>query len=76
YVLCWKHNYKLIGPQWRRRLRIVLISNPTALDGSGRMLLLKRIDVPQAAPPVAPGVGHGKPAPRPRPPQPPPIYSL
>ncbi|MGH7917031.1 MAG: ArnT family glycosyltransferase, partial [Candidatus Binataceae bacterium] len=24
YVLCWKHNYKLIGPQWRRRLRIVL----------------------------------------------------
>ncbi|MGH7986739.1 MAG: ArnT family glycosyltransferase, partial [Candidatus Binataceae bacterium] len=60
YVLCWKHNYKLIGPQWRRRLRIAIISNPTALDGSGRMLLLKRIDVPHSAPPLG-----GKPVPPP-----------
>ncbi|MGH8010956.1 MAG: ArnT family glycosyltransferase [Candidatus Binataceae bacterium] len=77
YVLCWKHDYKLIGPQWRRRLRIALTSNPTALDGSGRMLLLKRIDVPPTASVIAPSRGHGEPVPSAaKPAQPPPIYSL
>jgi 4-amino-4-deoxy-L-arabinose transferase-like glycosyltransferase len=81
YVLCWQHDYQLIGPEWRRRLEIVLTSNPTSLDGSGRMLLLKLNGLPSATAPKS-NTGASKPSSPPspsaksKPAHPPKIYSL
>lgn len=45
YFICWQRYYRLLPDASRRQLAIVLVSPPTALDGSGRMLLLKRSDL-------------------------------
>ena len=44
YFICWQRYYRLLSDASRRQLAIVMVSGPTALDGSGRMLLLKRSD--------------------------------
>jgi 4-amino-4-deoxy-L-arabinose transferase-like glycosyltransferase len=42
-------DWNLVGPSLRARFQIVLRSNPTNLDGSSPLLLLKRIDGPADA---------------------------
>ncbi len=51
YLLVWADTYPLISPAARGNLTIVLRSQPTDLDGSGGMMLLKR---------TPPTVAHGK----------------
>jgi hypothetical protein len=43
YVVCSENDYRLMWPAMRARFAVVLRSNPTDFDGSGQMLLLKRI---------------------------------
>ncbi len=42
YLICWRDIYYRMARAQRERYTIVLISNPTELDGSGEMVLLKR----------------------------------
>lgn len=44
YFICWRRDYGLLPEVARRQFSIALMSGPTALDGSGRMLLLQRAD--------------------------------
>ncbi len=44
YFICWRRDYGLLPKVARRQFSIALMSGPTALDGSGRMLLLQRAD--------------------------------
>jgi 4-amino-4-deoxy-L-arabinose transferase-like glycosyltransferase len=58
FFICWRRYYRLLPEVSRRRLAIVMTSSPTSLSGDGRMLLLKRSDLPNAlssATEIAPG---------------------
>lgn len=44
FLFCWQSVYDALLPRTRERYAIVLTSNPTELDGTGRMLLLRRED--------------------------------
>ena len=44
FLFCWKSIYDSLPPETRRRYAILLSSNPTELDGTGAMLLLRRQD--------------------------------
>ncbi len=48
YVMCWRRVYESMRPETRAQYQIVLTSNPTSLDNTGRMVLLKHVG---AAPP-------------------------
>lgn len=55
YLIAWRKLYDQLPASTRAGYRLVKMSNPTDLDGSGRMLLLKRIGVPAVStPPAAP----------------------
>jgi len=42
FLFCWQSIYDSLPPRARAHYAIVLTSNPTELDGAGRMLLLRR----------------------------------
>jgi 4-amino-4-deoxy-L-arabinose transferase-like glycosyltransferase len=42
YLICWETIYERLPEKDRALFAVVLTSNPTALDGSGAMLLLRR----------------------------------
>jgi hypothetical protein len=42
YLFCWKNIYDALPPRVRARYGVAIASNPTELDGSGIMLLLRR----------------------------------
>ena len=55
YLIAWRKLYDQLPAAARARYRVITVSNPTDLDGSGRMLLLKRIGPPMVStPPSAP----------------------
>jgi hypothetical protein len=43
YLICWETIYERLPEKDRARFAVVLTSNPTALDGSGAMLLLRGV---------------------------------
>jgi 4-amino-4-deoxy-L-arabinose transferase-like glycosyltransferase len=49
FLFCWQSVYDSLPSQARTRYAIVLTSNPTELDGTGAMLLLRREDGPPGA---------------------------
>ncbi|HTW86437.1 MAG TPA: glycosyltransferase family 39 protein [Candidatus Binataceae bacterium] len=49
FLFCWQSVYDSFTPQARARYAIVLTSNPTELDGTGTMLLLRRENAPPGA---------------------------
>ncbi len=53
YAVCSEDNFHLLGPRMRAAYEQVAISNPTAFDGTSRMLLLRRVSGPES-PPAAP----------------------
>ncbi len=60
YVVCSEDDFRLLGPRMRAEYERVALSNPTAFDGTSRMLLLRRVPglqppaEPKAAPPHNP----------------------
>lgn len=46
YLIAWEALFRTMRPKLRRQWVVVLKSNPTSLNGGGRMLLLRRIGVP------------------------------
>ncbi len=47
YLLCWESIWAQQQPaSARAQYQVIMTSNPTELDGSGRMLLLKRVTAP------------------------------
>ena len=46
FLFCWQSVYTLLPPKMRARYTMVMSSNPTDLDGSGIMLLLRREPAP------------------------------
>lgn len=69
YLICWRRYYGLLSPSFRRQLAVVMVSNPTSLDGHGRMLLLKRSILPASDPSggARPSARIAMPAPGPAP---------
>ncbi|MDO8432950.1 MAG: glycosyltransferase family 39 protein [Candidatus Binatus sp.] len=53
YLFTWRANYDILSRAQRSRFDVVMISNPTSLDGSDRMMLL-HLREPGAAPPPNP----------------------
>jgi 4-amino-4-deoxy-L-arabinose transferase-like glycosyltransferase len=49
FLFCWQSIYDSLPPRARAHYAIVLTSNPTELDGAGRMLLLRREERAPAA---------------------------
>jgi len=43
YLLCWENIWAQQPANARAQYQVILTSNPTELDGSGRMLLLKKV---------------------------------
>ncbi|MBE3602366.1 helix-turn-helix domain-containing protein [bacterium] len=50
YVICSEDDFRLLGPRMRAEYERVAISNPTAFDGTSRMLLLRRVSGPESPP--------------------------
>ena len=48
FLMCWENIWQSAPAQLRGEYQSVMSSNPTDLDGSGRMLLLKKVAVPDA----------------------------
>jgi 4-amino-4-deoxy-L-arabinose transferase-like glycosyltransferase len=48
YLVCWENIWAQQPASARSQFQVVMTSNPTELDGSGRMLLLRRIAAPAA----------------------------
>jgi hypothetical protein len=46
YLICWRAYYFGSSAAFRGQYQIVLTSNPTSLDGSDEMVLLKRRTIP------------------------------
>ncbi len=46
YLICWQTIYKRLPEGEKERFMVALTSNPTALDGSGAMVLLRRTTSP------------------------------
>jgi 4-amino-4-deoxy-L-arabinose transferase-like glycosyltransferase len=46
YLLCWSAVYKRLPEEAKSRFTVALTSNPTALDGGGAMVLLRRATLP------------------------------
>jgi 4-amino-4-deoxy-L-arabinose transferase-like glycosyltransferase len=46
YLLCWENIWAQQPPEVQARYQVITTSNPTELDGSGRMLLLKSTGAP------------------------------
>jgi hypothetical protein len=46
YLICWETIYTRLPEKERALFTVALTSNPTALDGSGAMVLLRRASVP------------------------------
>jgi 4-amino-4-deoxy-L-arabinose transferase-like glycosyltransferase len=55
YVVCSEDDFRLLGPRMRAEYERVAISNPTAFDGTSRMLLLRRVSGPESPPAAHPG---------------------
>jgi 4-amino-4-deoxy-L-arabinose transferase-like glycosyltransferase len=49
YLICWETIYRRLPEKKRALFAVALTSNPTALDGSGTMVLLRRIGLPPLA---------------------------
>lgn len=49
YFILWRHHYRLLSEEKRQRFPVVMTSNPTSPKGKGRMVLLKRADLPSDA---------------------------
>jgi 4-amino-4-deoxy-L-arabinose transferase-like glycosyltransferase len=46
YLLCWENIWQRYPADARAQYQVIITSNPTALDASGRMLLVKKIAAP------------------------------
>lgn len=46
YLICWQTIYQRLPEDEKARFTVALTSNPTALDGSGAMVLLRRVGHP------------------------------
>ena len=49
YLLCWENIWKQGPANVQAEYQIIMTSNPTELDGSGRMLLLKKVAAPKSS---------------------------
>ncbi len=47
YLICWQTIYRRLPEEQKARFAVALTSNPTELDGSGAMVLLRRTTLPQ-----------------------------
>lgn len=54
YVVCSEDDFRLLGPRMQAEYARVAVSNPTAFDGTSRMLLLRRVASAAAPAPAAP----------------------
>jgi 4-amino-4-deoxy-L-arabinose transferase-like glycosyltransferase len=48
YLICWENIWQGAPAELRGEYQSVMTSNPTDLDGGGRMLLLKKVSAPKA----------------------------
>jgi hypothetical protein len=51
YLIAWSRMFNSLAPAQRSRFEVVIVSNPTSLDGSDDMLLLRRRGPPPAVAP-------------------------
>ncbi len=51
YLICPQAIYDAMSPRERRRFLVMMVSNPTSLDGSGQMMLLRPSETPPPRPP-------------------------
>jgi len=55
YVFVWSNIFNAFAPNQRSRFDVVMVSNPTSLDGSDQMLLLRRRGAPPMSAPKPEG---------------------